>query len=254
MLNMEKVSLHASAWLACVLFVSLSLIGSVMAEGTQNPNTADSLAKVREFHSKFIHHAGQSELSLVQPQLCGGEISFPKASVPTTGLDKFFSDYRSNFPNSKDNVVMNGSHSVENVKDLVSLNANRQRDIVFEDSQYGDPMKQGLKNSQDIMVSGNGKGQSRVDTLLDGEPDDVAIENLVDNAISSRQHNEPVYYQSQSGSPGQRLGNYLNIDVSGIDVKAINTVQGGSAVATSNIVIKPVQIINCHAEVEEKLK
>jgi hypothetical protein len=171
------------------------------------------------------------------------------------GIDQFFSDYRSNFPNSKENVVMNGSHSEESVKDLVSLNANKQRDIVFEDSQNGDPMKQGLKNSQDIMVSGNGRGQFRADTWLEGEPDDVAIENLVDKAISSKKHNEPVYYQSQSGSPGQqRLGNYLNIDVSGIDVKAINTVQGGSAVATSNIVIKPVQIINCPAEVEEKLK
>jgi len=50
------------------------------------------------------------------------------------------------------------------------------------------------------------------------------------------------------------LGNYSNIDVSGIDVKAINTVEGGSAVATSNIVIEPVQIVNCPGEVEEKLK
>jgi hypothetical protein len=41
------------------------------------------------------------------------------------------------------------------------------------------------------------------------------------------------------------LGNYSNIDVSGIDVKAINTVEGGSAVVTSNIVIEPVQIVNC---------
>ena len=52
----------------------------------------------------------------------------------------------------------------------------------------------------------------------------------------------------------QRLGNYMNIDVSGINVQAINTVQGGSAVATSNIEIKPVQTINCSPEVEEKLK
>ena len=44
------------------------------------------------------------------------------------------------------------------------------------------------------------------------------------------------------------------IDVSGISVSAVNTVQGGSAVATSNIVIKPVQIIICPSEVEEKLK
>jgi hypothetical protein len=46
----------------------------------------------------------------------------------------------------------------------------------------------------------------------------------------------------------------MNIDVSGVDVRAMNTVQGGSAVATSNIIIKPVQIINCPPEVEEKIK
>jgi hypothetical protein len=42
--------------------------------------------------------------------------------------------------------------------------------------------------------------------------------------------------------------------VNGITVSAINTVEGGSAVATSNIVIKPVQIIISPSEVEEKLK
>jgi hypothetical protein len=46
----------------------------------------------------------------------------------------------------------------------------------------------------------------------------------------------------------------MNIEVSGISVSAINTVEGGSAVANSNIVIKPVQIITAPAEVDEKLK
>jgi hypothetical protein len=52
----------------------------------------------------------------------------------------------------------------------------------------------------------------------------------------------------------QPIGNNLKIDVAGISVSAVNTVQGGSAVATSNIIIKPVQIIICPSEVEEKLK
>ncbi len=252
---MKEVPVHAGMWLACVLFVILCLISSAMAEGTQNSKASDSLEKVKEFHLDFIHHAGQSEPSLVQPQLSSKDVFFPKASVPMAGLDKFFSDYRSNFPSSKENLIMNGSHSEEHVKDLVSLNANKQRDIVFDDSQNGDSMKQGLKNTMDITVSGNGKGKSGVNSWLDEESDDFAIENLVDNAITAKEHNDSVYYQSHSGSPAQqRLGNYLKIDVSGIDVKAINTVEGGSAVATSNIIIKPVQIINCPAEVEEKLK
>jgi hypothetical protein len=51
-----------------------------------------------------------------------------------------------------------------------------------------------------------------------------------------------------------QLGNNLDIDIRGVSVSAINTVKGGSAVATSNIIIKPVQIIICPSEVEEKLK
>jgi hypothetical protein len=49
-----------------------------------------------------------------------------------------------------------------------------------------------------------------------------------------------------SGQPAKEaLGN-------GINVQATNTVEGDSAVATSNIEMKPVQIINCPPEVEEK--
>ena len=49
-------------------------------------------------------------------------------------------------------------------------------------------------------------------------------------------------------------GNYLSVDVHDISVSAINTMQGGSAVATSNIIIEPVQIIVCPSEVDVKLK
>ena len=50
------------------------------------------------------------------------------------------------------------------------------------------------------------------------------------------------------------LGNYLSIDIHDISVRAINTLDGGSAVATSNIIIEPVQIIVRLSEAEEKLK
>ena len=135
------------------------------------------------------------------------------------------------------------------------MNTNMQRDVVYDDTQSGDPTQKGLSNSKNIMINGNGQGQPKSNEWLDGSTDDMGIENLVDNAISSQQHDGPVTYQSRSGSPAQqRLGNYMNIDVSGINVQATNTVEGGSAVATSNIEIKPVQIINCPPEVEEKLK
>jgi len=43
------------------------------------------------------------------------------------------------------------------------------------------------------------------------------------------------------------------VDVRDISVSAINTMKGGSAVATSNIIINPVQIIVCPSEVMQKL-
>ena len=46
----------------------------------------------------------------------------------------------------------------------------------------------------------------------------------------------------------------MGIDVRDISVRAINTMEGGSAVATSNIIINPVQIIDLSPEVEEKLR
>ena len=52
----------------------------------------------------------------------------------------------------------------------------------------------------------------------------------------------------------QRQVNNLNIDVSGISVSAINTMPGGTAIATSNIKIEPVQIIVKPSEASEKLK
>jgi hypothetical protein len=50
--------------------------------------------------------------------------------------------------------------------------------------------------------------------------------------------------------------NAMDITVSGITVIAINMVEGGSAVASSDIVLQPVQTLSgtaSHAEVDEKL-
>lgn len=52
--------------------------------------------------------------------------------------------------------------------------------------------------------------------------------------------------------------NAMDVSVTGITVIAINMVEGGSAVATSNIVLRPVQslggVIVADPEVDEKLK
>ena len=248
---MKEVAIHASTLLVCVLFVFLSLIGSSVADETPL-NTADSINMIEEFHQNFIHHDHQSEPSLVQPQLSGKEIFFP---VAPDNVGNFPPDLMPHSQTSKETVIMNSSQSAQQIQNMYTLNANMQRDIVFGDAQNGDPVKKGLKNSMDITISGNGQGPSKENNWLDSGTDDGGIENMVNNTMVSKQHGAPVYCQSHTGSPEQqRLGNYMNIDVSGVDVRATNTVEGGSAVATSNIIIRPVQIINCPPEVDEKLK
>ena len=233
----------AMIWVS--IFICLCLIGQSVA--TQ-PDTADPLSRVKEFHSNFISHDQQSMPSLGHPQL-----SDQGAEEP--GLGTFPPDLMPHASPVKQHIVMDNSHPEQQVQNMYAMNTNMQRDIVFDDTQSGDPKQKGLKNSMDITINGNGQGQPKSNEWLDGSSDDMGIENLVDNAMSSQQHDGPVYSQSQSGSPGQQpLGNYMNIDVSGINVQATNTVEGGSAVATSNIEIKPVQIINCPPEVDEKLK
>lgn len=242
---MKNALRPAGAMIRVSIFICLCLIGQSAA--TQS-DTADPLNEVKEFHSNFIAHDRQSMPSFVQPQLS-------EEGVQAPGLGKFPPDLMTHALPVNQHIDMDRAHPEQQVQDMYALNTNMQRDIVFDDTQNGDPAKEGLKNSMDIAINGNGQGRTKSNDLSDRRSDDMGIENFVDNAVSSRQDGVPVDYKSQTGSPSQqRLGNYLNIDVSGISVQAINTVQGGSAVATSNIEIKPVQIINCPPEVEEKLK
>jgi hypothetical protein len=227
---MENVLRPTGVMICVSIFIGLCLIGQSAATLS---DTTDPLNRVKEFHSNFINHDQKSMSSLV---------TFPPDLMPHS------------LPVNQ-HIVMDNSHPEQPVQNMYALNTNMQRDVVYDDTQSGDPTQKGLKNSMDIAINGNGQGQPKSNGLLDGSFDDMGIENLVDNATSSQQHDGPVYYQSRSGSPAQqRLGNYMNIDVSGINVQATNTVEGGSAVATSNIEIKPVQIINCPPEVDEKLK
>ena len=58
----------------------------------------------------------------------------------------------------------------------------------------------------------------------------------------------------QITNPEGRLLNRLDINVRGISVRAINTVEGGSATATSNIIIEPVQRIEVSSQAKDKLR
>jgi hypothetical protein len=73
-------------------------------------------------------------------------------------------------------------------------------------------------------------------------------------AIDSNKHGG-IAYDGLIG-PTSPSANLLDIEVSRITVIAINMVKGGNAVATSDIVLNPVQYLrfSSEAEVEEKLK
>jgi len=47
----------------------------------------------------------------------------------------------------------------------------------------------------DISINGNGQGPSK-NNWLDNGTDDGSIENMVDNAMVSKQHGNPVSYQA----------------------------------------------------------
>jgi len=153
---------------------------------------------------------------------------------------------------SKEKITLDESNSSEQVSELHAMNSVKERDITYDGMQYRDSNEDAPANSQDIAVTGQLETKK---SIANDNWDDGYIDSIVDSALSACTENEgkngrPARINAQS----QPLGNNLNIDVSGISVRAINTVQGGSAVATSNIVIKPVQIIVCPSEIAEKLK
>lgn len=161
------------------------------------------------------------------------------------------SDLRPDLMPTKEKIALNESDSSKQVSDLTAMNADRERDIIYDGKQYGDADTQGLANSLDIAVT----GQEETKKIFPNENwDDSYIDQIVDSALSTSTKNGGKNGQLARSAKSQPLGNNLDIDVSGISVRAINTVPGGSAVATSNIIIKPVQIIICPSEVEEKLK
>jgi hypothetical protein len=162
-----------------------------------------------------------------------------------SGLQLYNSEFMPQSLPSKEKISLEGSHSSRQISDLKAINAVKERDIVCNEVQNGDPNAMGLVNSLDVSVT--------------GQQGELNVEKIVDNALNASLKSSENYGRSQEqtaeGFPQLvQLGNDLDIEVRGISVSAINTVKGGSAVATSNIIIKPVQIIICPPEVEEKLK
>jgi hypothetical protein len=138
---------------------------------------------------------------------------------------------------AREEIIIDHIRPEVELQDLLAVNAVKVRDLDCEELQREDGSK-GMENSLNLRVVGSGSD----------------IEEIVDGILSEGGKNE-VGNRGTLARGGQQMpGNYLNVEVQGITVSAINTVQGGSAVATSNIIIKPVQIITYPSEVEERLR
>jgi hypothetical protein len=157
---------------------------------------------------------------------------------------------------TKDDIIIDGSNSTATVGDLSAINSAKVRDLHYDDSQNGDPKYPGEVNAIGIKVSGKGIGAEDRRSVMGSNN----LEKLADKAsrLGVMQRNvtgNVTAADPKFGSEKRDLsGNYMGIDIRDISVRAINTMEGGSAVATSNIIINPVQIIDLSPEVEEKLR
>jgi hypothetical protein len=214
-----------SLMLVGILFICIFLTPA-LAE--QQLNGLEQLNKLKEHH-----HQKSSDLGMLK--VGADTIHFPWSSRKTLSVRPDLSGSISTSL-KKEEILMDSSNSTANVRDLSAINSLKQRDLLYKDSQNGDPNNLGLVNSQDISVSGKGNDKSA---------DEAAGPGGQEGGIDGRKFDD---------SDTHHAGNYLSVDVHDISVSAINTMQGGSAVATSNIIIEPVQIIVCPSEVDVKLK
>jgi hypothetical protein len=202
----------------------------------QASDTADALNSYRELQSNFI--SDQHKFLEEHPNLIS---TLSEKFIMSSHFGRIFSSRP-----VQEKIAMKGDHSKEQVQDINAINTVKERTIVYGDVQKGDGVNHG--NSMDIQVIGS--EQDNQDGLEQDDDLGRLIEEKVDFAmISGMDHG-----LSDNTGSAHILGNDLNIDVSGISVQAINTVQSGSAIATSNIRIEPVQIIVEPSEAREKLK
>ena len=219
-----------------VRVLSLSLCLLLGISFCQASDTVDALNSYKELQSNFI--SDMDKFSEVHPE-------------PTllTSSERIKSSPFGEMPSSRpvnEKIAMTGDNSKEKVQDIEAINTVKQRTIVYDDVQRGDGVDKG--NSMNIEISGNGQEKQ---SLMDMNDDfGNAIEEKVDSAFISSMNQES---RDKTGSIRSQINN-LNIDVSGVSVRAINTVPGGTAIATSNIRIEPVQIIVEPSEASEKLK
>ncbi len=226
-------------------FICFCIMLSASAAGVP-ANLPDLQSELKQYASVPFGHSEGGAIG--QLNVAGGTINFPWVSEQPPDRQHHLRSIMPQSLPSKENVALIGPSSRSRVSDLKAMNSVKQRDINYDEVQSGDPESQGLSNSMDVSITGQGAAKSDV---FGGDEIGNDIERIVDDAFDNGMKNK---HNDGETAKSTQLGNNMNINVNGITVSAINTVEGGSAVATSNIVIKPVQIIISPSEVEEKLK
>ena len=132
----------------------------------------------------------------------------------------------------REEIMMDANNSSASLDELLVINSVKERDVIERSSQNGDTEDMGPSNALMIDVGGEGEEtESR-----NYEADDIAAGG------------------PDSGRGDIRYaGNYLTVNVHDIKVTAVNSMPDGNAVATSNIIIEPVQTIVIPSEVHQKI-
>jgi hypothetical protein len=218
-----------------IRILSLSLCLLMGISFCQASDTVGAINSYKELQSNFI--SDMNKFSEVHPEPTLLHSSERIQSSP-------FGEMTLSRPVNEE-IDMTGANSKEKVQDIEAINAVKQRTIVYDDVQRGDGVDKG--NSMNIEITGN--GQEKQSTMDMDDDLGNAIEDKVDSAFMSSNQES----RDKTGTTHSQVNN-LDIDVSGISVSAINTVPGGTAIATSNIKIEPVQIIIESSEASVKLK
>ncbi|MCJ7444038.1 MAG: hypothetical protein MUO26_05840 [Methanotrichaceae archaeon] len=240
---MVQMPRSASLGLAVIIFIilNINLCDLVLAQAS---SSADPLYEMKMYHSNFINRINlptenNDNLGILLEMMKPSELwasKFGKKSDFVLAQDM----------QSNDKIILNQSTPQKIVQDLTAINCIDNRNIIYEDLQTNETKK---ANFVDIQVRGMPRDNKNV------FENDYALERFVENAVESGLKKSDGQYKPDGNSAflDKNPGNYLNIEVTGITVTAINNVPGGSAVANSDIIIKPVQIINYLSEVQEKL-
>jgi hypothetical protein len=217
---MDRMHGPIGALLVGATFVCLCLILTALATGYE-PDATHALDEVLAHHSSFVHHSRSSDLSYLGTlSFSCGNLTFPWAKRMPQASKLSNSVLLFSSPPTKDEIILRGSNPIRQVKGFGATN--NDPDAIGDTNENYDENESQPKSclSEDLRSAGE--------------------------SGMSAQHSENIF--------GNNNMNNMNINVRGISVRAVNTMPGGKAVATSNIVIKPVQILICPPEVEEKLK